>query len=87
MRIPNKLFKKWRLCATGIAFMSFMAGSVFVAIIAIPMIRLLPDSMERKRQKILRLIHYLFKIFIRYSLFLKIIDAFEVEGLENIKIH
>jgi 1-acyl-sn-glycerol-3-phosphate acyltransferase len=85
MRIQNKLFKKWRICATGIAFMTFMAGSAFVVIIAIPMIRLLPDSIESKRQKILQLIHYLFRMFIKYSLFLRVIDTFEVEGLENIK--
>jgi len=65
--------------------MTFMAGSAFVAIIAIPIIRLLPDSIESKRQKILRLIHWLFKIFIKYSIFLRVIDTFEVEGLENIK--
>jgi 1-acyl-sn-glycerol-3-phosphate acyltransferase len=85
MRIQNKLFRKWRLCATGIAFTTFMVGSAFVAIIAIPIIRLLPGSIENKRQKILQLIHYLFKIFIKFSVFLRVIDAFEVEGLEDIK--
>jgi 1-acyl-sn-glycerol-3-phosphate acyltransferase len=85
MRIQNKLFRQWRICATGIAFITFMVGSVFVAIVAIPIIRLLPGSEENKRQKILQLIHCLFKLFIKYSIFLKIIDTFEVEGLEDIK--
>jgi 1-acyl-sn-glycerol-3-phosphate acyltransferase len=62
-----------------------MAGCVFVTIIAIPIIRLLSCSVENKRQKILQLIHYLFKLFIKYSIFLKIIDTFEVEGFEDIK--
>jgi 1-acyl-sn-glycerol-3-phosphate acyltransferase len=85
MWIQNKLIRKWRICATGIAFLTFIAGSAFVALIAIPVIRLLPDSIESKRQKILQLIHYLFKIFIKYSRFLRVIDTFEVEGLEDIK--
>jgi 1-acyl-sn-glycerol-3-phosphate acyltransferase len=87
MSIQHKLFRQWRICATGMAFMTFMVGSVFVAIAAIPMIRILPGSEENKRQKILRLIHYLFKLFIKYSIFLKIIEAFEVEGLEDIKCY
>jgi 1-acyl-sn-glycerol-3-phosphate acyltransferase len=85
MRSQNTLLKQWRLCASGMAFLTFMVGSAFVAVIAIPMIRLLPESLESKRQKILRLIHYLFKMFIKYSVFLRVIDTFEVEGLENIK--
>jgi len=85
MRLRNTLLKTWRLCATGMAFLTFMAGSAFVAIIAIPTIQLLPGSIERKRQKILRLIHCLFRVFIKYSLSLRVINTFEVEGLENIK--
>jgi 1-acyl-sn-glycerol-3-phosphate acyltransferase len=85
MKIQHKLLNKWRLCATGIAFMTFMVGSAFVAMIAIPAIRLLSDSFESKRQKLLQLIHYLFKLFIKYSLFLRVIDTFTVEGLENIE--
>jgi 1-acyl-sn-glycerol-3-phosphate acyltransferase len=87
MRLQNTLVKKWRLCATGIAFMTFMAGSAVVAVIAIPLIRLLPESIDSKRQKILQLIQYLFKMFIKYSVFLRVIDTFEVEGLENIQGH
>jgi 1-acyl-sn-glycerol-3-phosphate acyltransferase len=85
MRRQNTLLKTWRLGATGIAFMTFMAGSAFVAVIAIPLIRLLPGSIDSKRQKIQQLIHYLFRMFIKYSVFLKVIDTFEVEGLENIQ--
>jgi 1-acyl-sn-glycerol-3-phosphate acyltransferase len=85
MMLQHTLLKKWRLCATGMAFITFMAGSAVVAIIAIPMIQLLGDSIDSKRQKILRLIHYLFRIFIRYALFLGVIKTFEVEGLENIQ--
>jgi 1-acyl-sn-glycerol-3-phosphate acyltransferase len=85
MRLRKKLLRQWRICATGIAFITFMAGSVFVAIIAIPLIRLLPGSVEHKRQKILQLIHRLFKLFIKYSISLRLIGAFKVEGLEYIK--
>jgi 1-acyl-sn-glycerol-3-phosphate acyltransferase len=87
MRIQNKLFRQWRICATGIAFLTFMVGSIFVTIVAIPIIRLLPGSVENKRRKILQLIHCLFKLFIKYSIFLKVIETFEVDGLEDIKCY
>jgi 1-acyl-sn-glycerol-3-phosphate acyltransferase len=58
-----------------------------VSIIAIPIIRLLPGSTENKRRKVLRLIHQLFRIFIRYSIFLRLIDKFDVDGLEYINDH
>jgi 1-acyl-sn-glycerol-3-phosphate acyltransferase len=82
-----KLFRQWRICATGLAFMTFMIGSVFFTFVAVPMIRFLPGSVEDKRQKILQLIHCAFKLFMKYSLFLKIIDTFEVNGLEDIKYY
>ena len=85
MRIQNKLFRQWRICATGLAFITFMVGSVFFVFAIIPTIRLLPISAEDKRSKILYLLHWSFKLFIKYTIRLKIIDVFEVEGLEDIK--
>src|SRR5918996_872562 len=87
MGIQRKLVRRWRVCTTGLAFITFMAGSVFFTFAAVPMIQLLPGSVENKRQKILQLIHWSFKLFIKYSLFLRIIDRFEVNGLEDIKYY
>jgi 1-acyl-sn-glycerol-3-phosphate acyltransferase len=87
MGIQDKLFRRWRVCTTGLAFITFMAGSVFFTFAAVPMIQLLPGSVENKRQKILQLIHWSFKLFIKYSIFLRVIDRFEVEGLEDIKYY
>lgn len=87
MGIQDKLFRQWRICTTGLAFITFMAGSVFFTCAAVPLLQLLPGSVEHKRQKILQLIHWSFKLFIKYSIFLGIIDKFEVEGLEDIKYY
>lgn len=87
MGIQDKLFRQWRICTTGLAFITFMAGSVFFTFAAVPMIKLLPGSVESKRQKILQLIHWSFKLFIKYSVFLGIIETFEVNGLEDIKYY
>jgi 1-acyl-sn-glycerol-3-phosphate acyltransferase len=60
-------------------------GSLFFAFPIFPLIRLLPTSTENKRRMILQLIHWSFKLFMSYMLFLRIIDRFEVKGLENIQ--
>lgn len=84
MGIGHKLFRQWRIYATGLAFLTFMMGSVVLTLTAFPVIRLLPIALECKRRKILLLIHKSFKIFMSYMLFLKIIETFETEGLEDI---
>jgi 1-acyl-sn-glycerol-3-phosphate acyltransferase len=87
MGIGSKLFRQWRICATGLSFLTFMVGSVLLTLIIFPVIRLLPIAPEHKRRKILQLIHGSFKLFINYMLCLKIIDTFETEGLEEIKTY
>ena len=86
MLLQSKIFRQWRLCATGLAFLTFMVGSVFLTLAAFPVVRLLPISSEKKLREILRLIHLSFKVFMNYMLFLKIIDVFEVKGLKDIKL-
>jgi 1-acyl-sn-glycerol-3-phosphate acyltransferase len=83
MRIRHKLSRQWRVCATGIAFITFIAGSGFFVLIAFPIIRVLLFSSETKRYAILQLIHWSFKMFMIYLRFLQLIEAFEVEGLEE----
>jgi len=85
MGLGRKLFRQWRICATGLAFLTFMMGSVLLTLTAFPAIQLLPLAPENKRRKILQLIHKSFKIFMSYMVFLKIIETFETEGLEDIK--
>ena len=85
MGIGSKLFRRWRICATGLSFLTFMVGSLLLTLIAFPVIRLLPIAPEHKRRKILQLIHRSFKIFMSYMLCLKIIETFEIEGLGDIK--
>jgi 1-acyl-sn-glycerol-3-phosphate acyltransferase len=80
-----KLFRLWRTCATGLAFLTFLAGSFALAFVAVPMIQVLPGSIEDKRRKVLQLIHWSFKLFIKYLIFLNLIDSFEVTGLEDTK--
>ena len=86
MGIQDKLFRQWRICTTGLAFITFMAGSVFFTFAAVPLLQLLRGSVEHKRQKILQLIHWSFKLFIKYSIFLGIIDTFEVEGIGRYQV-
>ena len=85
MGIGRQLFRQWRVCATGLAFLTFMMGSVLLTLTAFPAIRFLPLTPENKRRKIRQVIHKSFKIFMSYLLLLKIIETFEIEGLEDIK--
>ena len=87
MGIRGKLFCQWRVCRTGLVFITFMAGSVLFAFAAVPILQILPGSVENKRRKILQLIHWSFKLFIKYAKFLRVIETFEVDGLDNIKYH
>jgi 1-acyl-sn-glycerol-3-phosphate acyltransferase len=87
MLLRKKLSHQWRTYATGFAFLTFMAGSVFITFTAFPIIRFLPISSDKKSRIILQSIHWSFKLFMKYMLLMNLIDTFEIEGLEDIKLY
>jgi 1-acyl-sn-glycerol-3-phosphate acyltransferase len=85
MGLGRKLFRQWRVCATGLAFLTFMMGSIALTLTAFPALLVLPLAPEQKRRTIRQVIHKSFKLFMGYMLLLKIIETFETEGLEDLQ--
>jgi len=78
------LARQWRICATGLCFVTFMLGGLLITLTVFPLIKLLPISLERKQRTILLLIHSSFKFFMRYMQWLSPIASFEIEGVDHI---
>ncbi|MGE3538587.1 MAG: lysophospholipid acyltransferase family protein [Candidatus Tectimicrobiota bacterium] len=87
MQIGHKIFQAWRICATGMAFSTFMLCSLVLSITVFPLIQLLPIAQEKKTNHILQWVHWSCKLFIKYMLCLKIMGSFEVQGLEDVYPH
>ena len=85
MRIRSKLFRQWRICAMGFAFVTFIIGSVIFTFTIVPLIKFLPESSGSRQHKILKLVHLSFKLLIKYAILLRIISTFEVETLKNVE--
>jgi 1-acyl-sn-glycerol-3-phosphate acyltransferase len=85
MGIRSKLSRQWRICAMGLAFVTFIIGSVIFTFTIVPLIKFLPESSGTRRHKMLKLVHLSFKLLIKYAILLKIIATFEVERLKNVE--
>lgn len=79
------LARQWRIFATGTCFVTFMLGSLFLTLVAFPLIRSFPISSCKKQKNILCIIHLSFNIFMKYMQWLSPIESFEIEGLDHIK--
>lgn len=76
--------RQWRVVATGLCFLTFLCGSLVLTVTALPLILLLPATPEQKERRVLTLIHYGFKFFMRYMQMLNPIGSFHVHGLDQL---
>ncbi len=83
--ITAKLFRGWRVIATGIAFSTFMVGGFVMALTAFPIVRFCSQTAEKKGRRIRGLIQISFIAFIRFMTLLGIMGKPKVEGLETLR--
>ena len=76
---------EWRRLATGICFLTFIVGGFILTITALPLILLFSSRPEKIELKVLYLIRSCFKFFMNYMKVLSPIEAFNVEGLEQVQ--
>ncbi len=62
-----KLNYAWRLLMTGVAFASFSVGGLLITLCVFPVIRILPGGASARRDRMQRVIHTLFRVFIRLT--------------------
>lgn len=74
----------WRVMATGVCFLTFLCGGLVLTVMALPLIMLFSTTPERKERRVLALIHYGFKFFMRYMRMLNPIGSFHVHGLNQL---
>ena len=73
----------WRLLATGLSFTLFGVGGVVIPALAVPVLYALPGSKADKQIKARKLVHYTFKLFIRFMQGVGIL-SWETNGLEKL---
>ena len=78
--------RKWRVVATGLCFLTFLIGSLVLTMTALPLILLFSATPEQKEHRVLKLIHYGFKFFMRYMQMLNPISSFHVYGVDQLSL-
>ena len=79
------LCRQWRICATGLCFITFMLGALLVTSLIFPMLNLFPVPKTRKQRHIRFVIYWSFKFFMHYMRWLRPIESFETHGIEHIQ--
>jgi 1-acyl-sn-glycerol-3-phosphate acyltransferase len=78
------LARKWRVVATGLCFLTFLGAGLVLTVTVLPLILLFSTTSEQKERRVLKLIHYGFKFFMRYMRILNPIGSFHVQGLDHV---
>jgi len=78
------LARQWRVVATGLCFLTFLCAGLVLTVTVLPLILLLSATPEQKERRVLTLIHYGFKFFMRYMQMLNPIGSFHVQGLDQL---
>jgi 1-acyl-sn-glycerol-3-phosphate acyltransferase len=82
--MKRALCRSWRLCATGLCFVTFMMGSLVLTGLVFPLLACLPISKQRQQRWILLVTHWVLKLFMHYMQWLSPIAAFDVIGRHHI---
>ena len=83
--MSKKLFKLWRAAATGLAFATFMVGSLFLVLGPFQLLRLRRMPALERNLRFLRLVHRSFAFFMRYLAWLRIMKPLAIEGREHLR--
>ncbi|WP_168220323.1 lysophospholipid acyltransferase family protein [Azospirillum thermophilum] len=70
----ERLDRLWRLAGTGFAFAFLFGGGAVLALTAFPLVHLVTPPGPRRRERNQRLIHWVFRFYVRMLLVLRIID-------------
>jgi 1-acyl-sn-glycerol-3-phosphate acyltransferase len=79
------LGRQWRICATGLCFITFMLGALLVTSLVFPVLNLFPLPKTSKQRHIRHLIYWSFRFFMGYMRYLGPIKSFETHGIEHMQ--
>jgi 1-acyl-sn-glycerol-3-phosphate acyltransferase len=80
----SNLARHWRVVATGLCFLTFLGVGLVLTVTVLPFILLFSTTPEQKERRVLNLIHYGFRFFMRYMRMLQPIGSFQVHGLDQV---
>lgn len=81
--MKSRLNYYWRLLATALSFSVFGVGGFLLWVVVFPVLNLIPESVQAKRQRSQKCVHYSFYVFI--GLMHRIgIMTYEITGLEKL---
>lgn len=82
--LAERLDTLWRRAATGFAFAFLFGGGAILAPTAFPLVALTCPPGETRRRRCQRVVHLMFRFYIRMLRILRVIDL-EVEGTERLR--
>lgn len=74
----------WRLCGTAWSFVLFGLGGIAVTVVAVPILRCLPEDELSRARRTQRLFHRLFQLYINMMRFLGVL-SYEIKNAEKLK--
>lgn len=78
--LRERLGRFWRVAGTGFAFALLFGGGAVLALTAFPLVHLVTPPGPKRRERNQRLIHWVFRFYLRMLLVLRIIDLDVVAG-------
>ena len=84
MKLGQRLFWTWRLCATALSFFVFGCGGVLLPLLVIPVLYLLPGDQSVRERRLRWVVHILFKAFIYFMRGLGLL-TWEIADIEKIR--
>jgi 1-acyl-sn-glycerol-3-phosphate acyltransferase len=81
---PKALDHAWRVFATGLSFFTFGLGGLALYLIALPLLRVLVPVVAKRQRTARRLIHWLFRFFVRFMWLLGVL-RFRIRGAERLR--
>lgn len=83
MNLRGRIDYLWRLVATALSFAVFGLGGILVPLLATPILYLLPGSVDVRRCRARRLVHWLFRAFIHMMRGLGVL-SWHIDGREKL---
>jgi 1-acyl-sn-glycerol-3-phosphate acyltransferase len=80
----SRIFRGWRVLATGLSFAIFGLGGVLLLVLGFPILFLLIPRQQRRQKVARRLIHALFWLFVRFMWVIGVL-RFRITGGERLK--
>jgi 1-acyl-sn-glycerol-3-phosphate acyltransferase len=84
MHLHRRIERAWRLFATGLCFLTFGVGAIFISLTAFPAIHLLSRRRECANRRCQYVVHLSFRLFIWMMRSLRVL-SYEIDGAEKLR--